>query len=121
MEMDNNSYACRADLTSGSSINREMTQNDCSVDLKQLYRSLKYIRRAEEEIARIYPSDKIKSPVHLSIGQEAISVGICDVLRPEDVVSPTYRGHAAYMAKGGPLRELFAEMYGKATGVAGGK
>jgi len=45
------------------------------------------IRRAEEEIARIYPSDKIKSPVHLSIGQEAVAVGVCDPLRPDDAVS----------------------------------
>ena len=90
-------------------------------DFERIYRSLRRIRRAEEEVARIYPTDKIKSPVHLSIGQEAISVGVCDVLRLDDVVSPTYRGHAAYMAKGGPLPELFAELYGKATGVAGGK
>jgi TPP-dependent pyruvate/acetoin dehydrogenase alpha subunit len=87
----------------------------------RIYRTLRLIRRAEEEIARIYPSDKIKSPVHLSIGQEAVSVGVCDVLRVDDVVAPTYRGHAAYLAKGGPLRGLFAELYGKATGVAGGK
>ena len=90
-------------------------------DLERIYRSLRLIRRVEEEIARIYPSDKIKSPVHLSIGQEAVSVGVCDVLRPDDVVAPTYRGHAAYLAKGGSLRGLFAELYGKATGVAGGK
>jgi len=91
------------------------------LDIERIYRSLRQIRRAEEEIARIYPSDKIKSPVHLSIGQEAIAVGVCDVLRPDDVVSPTYRGHAAYLAKGAPMRGLFAELYGKATGVAGGK
>jgi pyruvate dehydrogenase E1 component alpha subunit len=90
-------------------------------DIERIYRSLRLIRRAEEEIARIYPTDKIKSPVHLSIGQEAVSVGVCDVLRPDDVVAPTYRGHAAYMAKGGPLRGLMAEMYGKATGCGGGK
>jgi TPP-dependent pyruvate/acetoin dehydrogenase alpha subunit len=90
-------------------------------DALRIYRALRLIRRTEEEIARIYPSDKIKSPVHLSIGQEAVSVGICDVLRPDDVVAPTYRGHAAYLAKGGSLRGLFAELYGKATGVAGGK
>jgi pyruvate dehydrogenase E1 component alpha subunit len=90
-------------------------------DYERLYRSLRLIRRAEEEVARIYPSDKIKSPVHLSIGQEAVSVGVCDVLRLEDAVAPTYRGHAAYLAKGGSLRGLMAEMYGKATGVAGGK
>lgn len=90
-------------------------------ELERIYRALRLIRRAEEEVARIYPSDKIKSPVHLSIGQEAVSVGVCDVLRPDDVVAPTYRGHAAYLAKGGSLRGLFAELFGKATGVAGGK
>src|SRR3989475_5441053 len=91
------------------------------VDLRFLYRKLRLIRRAEEEIARIYPSDKIKSPVHLSIGQEAVSVGVCDPLRPDDVVSGTYRSHASYMAKGGNLRALFAELYGKDTGCARGK
>lgn len=96
-------------------------QTVASADIERIYRSLRLIRRAEEEIARIYPTDKIKSPVHLSIGQEAVSVGVCDVLRPDDVVSPTYRGHATFLAKGGPLRGLMAELYGKATGVAGGK
>src|SRR5262249_19208000 len=90
-------------------------------DLARIYRNLWLIRRAEEEIARIYPSDKIKSPVHLSIGQEAVSVGVCDVLRPDDVVAGTYRSHASYIAKGGDLRALFAELYGKDTGCARGK
>lgn len=87
----------------------------------RLYRSLYRIRRAEEEIARIYPSDKIKSPVHLSIGQEAVAVGVCDVLRPDDVVFGTYRGHATYLAKGGSLPSMMAELFGKDTGCARGK
>jgi TPP-dependent pyruvate/acetoin dehydrogenase alpha subunit len=86
-----------------------------------LYRSLRRIRRLEEEIARIYPSDKIKSPVHLSIGQEAVSVGVCAALRSSDVVFGTYRGHAMYLAKGGDLRGLVAELFGKVTGCARGK
>ena len=45
--------------------------------LTRLYVSLYRIRRVEEEVARVYPSDKIKSPVHLSIGQEAVAVGVC--------------------------------------------
>ena len=65
--------------------------------------------------------DKIKSPVHLSIGQEFIAVGACDALQPTDIVSPTYRGHAAYLAKGGDVPGMIAELYGKAIGVAGGK
>jgi TPP-dependent pyruvate/acetoin dehydrogenase alpha subunit len=87
----------------------------------RLYRSLYRIRRLEEEVARVYPSDRIKSPVHLSIGQEAVSVGVCEALRPDDVVFGTYRGHAAYLAKGGDLRRMVAELYGKATGCTKGK
>jgi D-glycero-alpha-D-manno-heptose-7-phosphate kinase len=75
-------------------------------DLARIYRSLRLIRRAEEETARIYPSDKIKSPVHLAIGQEAVATGICDPLAQDDVVAPTYRSHALYLAKGGGLNRI---------------
>src|SRR3984893_16075662 len=88
---------------------------------EQLYRSLYRIRRLEEAIAEVYPTDRIKSPVHLSIGQEAVSVGVCEALRPDDVVFGTYRGHALYLAKGGDLRQLVAELYGKVTGCSRGK
>jgi TPP-dependent pyruvate/acetoin dehydrogenase alpha subunit len=88
---------------------------------ERLYRSLYRIRRVEEEIARVYPTDVIKSPVHLSIGQEAVSVGVCEVLEPRDVVYGTYRGHALYLARGGDLRAMIAELYGRATGCTGGK
>ena len=87
----------------------------------RFYRSLYRIRRVEEEIARIYPTDKIKSPVHLSIGQETVSVGVCEALHPDDVVFGTYRSHALYLAKGGDLKGMIAELYGKVTGVAKGK
>jgi TPP-dependent pyruvate/acetoin dehydrogenase alpha subunit len=90
-------------------------------DIARLYRQLYYVRHVEEEIARIYPSDKIKSPVHLSIGQEAVAVGVCDVLRHDDIVSGTYRGHAVYLAKGGDVNALMAELYGKSGGCAAGK
>jgi TPP-dependent pyruvate/acetoin dehydrogenase alpha subunit len=88
---------------------------------EEVFRSLLRIRRVEEEVARIYPTDAIKSPVHLSIGQEAVSVGVCAALRPEDVVFGTYRGHALYLAKGGDLKAMIAELYGKSAGCAGGK
>src|SRR3954465_10822589 len=87
----------------------------------RLYRAILRIRRVEEEVARVYPTDKIKSPIHLSIGQEAASVGICGALRPDDVVFGTYRGHALYLAKGGDMRAMVAELYGKATGCTHGK
>jgi TPP-dependent pyruvate/acetoin dehydrogenase alpha subunit len=88
---------------------------------ERLYRCLYRIRRVEEEIARVYPTDKIKSPVHLSIGQEAVSVGVCEALEPRDVVYGTYRGHALYLARGGDLRQMIAELYGRATGCTHGK
>jgi TPP-dependent pyruvate/acetoin dehydrogenase alpha subunit len=86
-----------------------------------LYRSLYRIRRVEEEIARIYPTDKLKSPVHLSIGQEAVAAAMCAPLCRRDIVFGTYRSHASYLAKGGDLRRMLAEMYGKATGCTKGK
>jgi 2-oxoisovalerate dehydrogenase E1 component len=89
--------------------------------LDRFYRSIYRIRRVEEEVARIYPTDKIKSPTHLSIGQEAVAVGVCEALRPTDIVFGTYRGHACYLAKGGDLKKMIAELYGKATGCAKGK
>ena len=92
-----------------------------SANYPELYRQLYRIRRVEEEIAGIYPTDKIKSPVHLSIGQEAVAVGVCTALRSEDVVFGTYRCHAFYLAKGGDLKSMIAELYGKATGCARGK
>jgi TPP-dependent pyruvate/acetoin dehydrogenase alpha subunit len=104
----------------GARVRGEGTE-PAAADLERLYRALRLIRRAEEEVARIYPTDKIKSPVHLSIGQEAVAVGVCDALRPDDVVSPTYRGHAAFLAKGGALKAMIAELFGKATGATGGK
>src|SRR5581483_5922005 len=88
---------------------------------EQIYRALYRIRRVEEEIARVYPTDKIMSPVHLSIGQEAVSVGVCEALAPQDIVFGSYRSHALYLAKGGDLRKMIAELYGKATGCAKGK
>ncbi len=89
--------------------------------IEKFYSSIYRIRRVEEEIARIYPTDRIKSPVHLSIGQEAVSVGVCEALRNDDLVFGTYRGHAMYLAKGGNINKMIAELYGKVTGCAKGK
>lgn len=89
--------------------------------LLRMYKSLYRIRRVEEEIIRLYPSDKIKSPVHLSIGQESIAVGVCEALDPADIAFGTYRGHALYLAKGGDMPRMIAELYGKVDGAARGK
>ena len=90
------------------------------MNLAKLYRSIKRIRRAEEVVAKIYPTDKIKSPVHLGIGHEAVQVGVCENLEKEDIVFGYYRSHPLYLAKGGTMKAMFAELYGKITGCAGG-
>lgn len=87
----------------------------------RLYKKMFLIRKFEEKIAEIYNTDAIKSPVHLSIGQEAVAVGVCDVLQKDDIVSNTYRCHATHIAKGGDLNKMMAELYGKKDGCAGGK
>ena len=91
-----------------------------SMDINKLYRSIKTIRRVEEIVAKIYPTDKIKSPVHLGIGHEAIQVGVCEHLQKQDVVFGYYRSHPLYLAKGGDLNAMMAELYGKISGCARG-
>lgn len=89
--------------------------------IARLYKKMSLIRRFELRLAEIYHTDAIKSPVHLSVGQESIAVGVCDPLENDDIISNTYRCHATYIAKGGDLNEMMAELYGKSTGCAGGK
>ena len=100
---------------------RRIAKNVAEHTDETFYRSLYRIRRVEEEIVRLYPSDRIKSPVHLSIGQESVSVGVCAALSTNDIVFGTYRGHALYLAKGGDLNSMMAELYGKRDGSARGK
>lgn len=90
-------------------------------NLSALYETMLKIRLVEERIIQIYPSDKIQSPVHLCIGQEAISAGVCAAMQKSDHLYGTYRSHGVYIAKGGDLKKLFAELYAKDTGCARGK
>lgn len=86
-----------------------------------LFREALRIRLVEERIIDLYPSDFIQSPVHLSIGQEAVAVGVCAALQPQDWVFSTYRSHAFYLAKGGDMKSMFAELSGRIDGGAKGK
>jgi pyruvate dehydrogenase E1 component alpha subunit len=88
---------------------------------RRLFRTALLIRLVEERIVALYPSDKIQSPVHLSIGQEAVAAGVCDALHVDDLVFATYRSHGFYIAKGGRLDAMFAELYGHKDGISGGK
>ena len=79
------------------------------------------IRRAEELIAELVEGGQARCPCHLYIGQEAIATGVCAALTRQDTVWGGHRSHGHYLAKGGSVEELFAEVLGKATGCSGGR
>ena len=87
----------------------------------KLYRSLLRIRRVEEALADKYSEQEMRCPMHLCIGQEAIAVGVCEALGKNDRVFSNHRAHGHYLAKGGDLNALVAELYGKTTGCCGGR
>lgn len=86
-----------------------------------LFFSMLRIRSIEERIASLYSEQRMRCPVHLSIGQEAVAVGVCAALRSTDYAMSGHRSHAHYLAKGGSLRAMMAELYGKSDGCTGGK
>src|ERR1043166_1708531 len=97
------------------------------------YRRMLLVRRVEERIIAQYeeqnaafaakqnPPHTIKCPTHLSIGQEACAVGVCSALRNDDVAFSTHRCHAHYLAKGGDLSRMMAELFGRTAGCSRGK
>jgi TPP-dependent pyruvate/acetoin dehydrogenase alpha subunit len=89
--------------------------------LKDMYRSMLRIRRFEEAIAESASAKEFKGPTHLYIGQEAIAVGVCTALRRDDYVFGGHRSHGHYLAKGGDLRQLAAEIFVRETGCSKGR
>lgn len=87
----------------------------------EFYRAMTRIRRVEEAIVDNYAVGEMRCPVHLSIGQEAAAVGSCAALAPTDKIFSTHRCHAHYLAKGGDLCRMLAEICGKASGCVGGR
>lgn len=79
------------------------------------------IRMVESEIANRYPGQEMRCPVHLSIGQEAVPAAFAECVEARDFAVSTHRGHAHYLAKGGDLAAMLAELYGKADGCSAGK
>lgn len=86
-----------------------------------LFRDILRIRMIEEEIARVYPEQEMRCPIHLSVGQEATPVGVFAHLKWADHVVSTHRAHAHYLAKKGSLKALLCELYGKLGGCAKGQ
>jgi len=91
------------------------------VNDKELFRQMLRIRLVEEKIAEVYPEQEMRCPVHLCTGQEAVAVGVCANLTSNDFAFSSHRSHGHYLAKGGNLKALLAEIYGKETGCSHGK
>src|SRR4030042_5464184 len=86
-----------------------------------LYRVMLLIRRVEERGMDLYARQLVPGIVHLYIGEEAVAAGFCGNLRKDDYITSTHRGHGHCIAKGGDLRLMMAELFGKAAGYCHGK
>jgi len=86
-----------------------------------LYRSMYRIRRFEETVLEEFKRGIFSGTTHTYIGEEADAVGIINLLKEQDVIVTNHRCHGHYLAYGGDMRALFAELMGKATGVCGGR
>jgi len=103
-------------------IKENFDHNPCDKEIvNNLYYMLKKIRNVEERIAEEYPRNQIRCPTHLSIGQEGVPAALSTLIEKNDFFVSTHRGHAHYLAKGGDLNKMIAEIYGKRTGCSGGK
>ena len=95
-----------------------MNQNNEYIDY---YRTMVTIRQFESMAGELFADGKIPGFIHLSIGQEASSVGVCSCLRQDDFLTTTHRGHGHMIAKGADLKKMVAELFGKKTGYCKGK
>ena len=89
--------------------------------LLNLYRTMVRIRLVEESFVEPILKGDIRCPVHLYVGEEAVAAGVCANLTDKDYVFGTHRSHGHYIAKGGGMKEMVAEIYGKETGCAKGR
>ncbi len=87
----------------------------------ELYRTMVRLREFELRVQELYRAGRLPGFVHLYVGEEAVGAGVCAHLKKADLVYSTHRGHGHALAKGVPGREVFAELWGKATGCSGGR
>jgi len=95
---------------------------DISPDvLLSMYVEMLRIREVEERLAEMISKGEVRCPTHLYIGQEAVAVGVCKALRNDDYAFGNHRSHGHYLAKGGDLKQMVAEILGKKTGCSKGR
>ncbi len=90
-------------------------------ELIDAYRTMALIRAFEEAILVLYKKGKLPGFMHVSVGQEAVPAGVCQVLRADDITTSPHRNHGHVIAKGVPIEAMMAEMFGRAGGVCRGK
>jgi pyruvate dehydrogenase E1 component alpha subunit len=88
--------------------------------LRDLFHQMLLIRRFEEKVEDRFRAGELPGFLHVAIGQEAVALGVCAALGPDDVISSTHRAHAHTLAKGTSAKAVMAEMYGKKEGCSGG-
>lgn len=99
-----------------------MQHNDETTYLWSMYRQMIRIRHTEERVLELLLQSKLSSTMcHVSIGQEAVAAGVCTALESGDYITSTHRGHGHFLARGGSMRALFAELMGKETGACAGR
>lgn len=89
--------------------------------LLELYRQMLLIRRFEERVKYLFLEGIMPGTIHQCMGQEACAVGVCAALEPDDILTPTHRGHGQCLAKGLTPREMMAELLGRTTGCCKAK
>jgi pyruvate dehydrogenase E1 component alpha subunit len=104
-----------------STLTKEVKMDPSSERMIKMYSRMLKIRRFEEKIEEMATAGKIKGFAHLYIGQEAVAVGVCAALKDSDYITSTHRGHGHLIAKGGDIKLMMAELFGKSTGYCKGK
>jgi TPP-dependent pyruvate/acetoin dehydrogenase alpha subunit len=88
---------------------------------REAYRQMLLIRRFEERVIQLVNANEIAGTTHEYIGEEAIAVGVCNMLKQTDIIASTHRGHGHIIAKGGDVKRMMAELFGRVTGYNRGK
>jgi pyruvate dehydrogenase E1 component alpha subunit len=87
----------------------------------EMYKKMLEIRKFEEKVYDLFTQNLIPGTMHLYMGEEAVAVGVCAALTPNDFITSTHRGHGHCIAKGASLTKMMAEIFGKKTGYCKGK
>ena len=106
-------FKCFTPLESPSKLSKD--------DQIEMYRRMKLIREFDTNVKDLWMDNKIYGLAHSYVGAEAIAVGACAALKPEDAITSTHRGHGHVIAKGGDIKKMMAELFGKYEGYNHGK